>query len=53
MDQEDLTKAISTGKANHEEVLKAGEEAAKDLQSLLHALMVIIQDEEAAATVKV
>ena len=32
MDQEDLTKAIAAGKANHEEVLKAGEEAAKDLQ---------------------
>lgn len=28
----DLTEAIATGKANHEEVLKAGEEAAKDIQ---------------------
>lgn len=30
--REDLTRAIATGKANHEEVLKSGEEAAKDLQ---------------------
>lgn len=30
--REDLAKAIATGKANHEEVLIAGEEAAKDLQ---------------------
>ncbi|KAL8791427.1 MAG: hypothetical protein Q9213_000043 [Squamulea squamosa] len=66
--REDLTMAVAAGKANHEEVLKAGEEAAKDLQvpkpnatvaymltrvkGLLHALMVIIQDEEAGAKVK-
>lgn len=29
---DDLAQALATGKANHEEVLKAGEEAAKDLQ---------------------
>lgn len=29
---EDLAQALATGKANHEEVLKAGEEAGKDLQ---------------------
>lgn len=29
---EDLANALATGKASHEEVLKAGEEAAKDLQ---------------------
>lgn len=28
----DLTEAIARGKANHEEVLNAGEEAAKDIQ---------------------
>ncbi|KAL8653446.1 MAG: hypothetical protein Q9226_003844 [Calogaya cf. arnoldii] len=45
--REALTEAIATGKANHQEVLKAGEEASKDVQSLLHALMVIIKDEDA------
>ncbi|KAL8845898.1 MAG: hypothetical protein Q9221_008971 [Calogaya cf. arnoldii] len=48
--REALTEAIATGKANHEEVLKAGEEASKDVQSLLHALMVIIKDEDAVIT---
>ena len=32
MDPEELTEAIVAGKADHEEVLKAGEEAAGDLQ---------------------
>lgn len=31
-DRQALTRALATGKANHGEVLKAGEEAAKDLQ---------------------
>ncbi|CAL8582009.1 Purine nucleoside phosphorylase [Xanthoria parietina] len=50
--REDLTRAIATGKANHEEVLKSGEEAAKDLQSLLNALMVIIKTEDVIFTTK-
>ncbi|KAL8651391.1 MAG: hypothetical protein Q9210_003278, partial [Variospora velana] len=29
---DDLAQALAAGKANHEEVLKAGKEAAKDLQ---------------------
>ncbi|KAL8805499.1 MAG: hypothetical protein Q9223_004973 [Gallowayella weberi] len=49
LDRDDLAKAIATGKANHEEVLKAGEEAAKDLQGLVRALMVIIQEEGTVA----
>ncbi|KAI4146749.1 MAG: hypothetical protein L6R39_003336 [Caloplaca ligustica] len=39
---EDLAQALATGKANHEEVLKAGEEAGKDLQGLIHALALTI-----------
>ena len=31
-DRQELARALAVGKANHEEVLKAGEEAAKDLQ---------------------
>ncbi|KAL8724497.1 MAG: hypothetical protein Q9166_007917 [cf. Caloplaca sp. 2 TL-2023] len=50
--REDLAKAIATGKANHEEVLKAGEEAAKDIQGLIRALMVIVQNEGSVAAFK-
>lgn len=32
VDRGDLARTVAIGKANHEEVLKAGEEAAKDLQ---------------------
>ncbi|KAL8799196.1 MAG: hypothetical protein Q9182_006073 [Xanthomendoza sp. 2 TL-2023] len=49
LDQDDLAKAIATGRANHEEVLKAGEKAAKDLQGLVRALIVIIQEEGSVA----
>ncbi|KAL8869542.1 MAG: hypothetical protein Q9198_007857, partial [Flavoplaca austrocitrina] len=52
MDPEELTEAIAAGKADHEEVLKAGEEAAGDLQGLIHALMIDIKDEDAAITSK-
>lgn len=30
--RQDMARALAMGKANHEEVLKAGQEAAKDLQ---------------------
>ena len=36
MNQEGLTQAIAEGKATHEEVLKVGEEAVKDMQ--VHSL---------------
>ncbi|KAL9043191.1 MAG: hypothetical protein Q9180_000018 [Flavoplaca navasiana] len=52
MDPEELTQAIAAGKADHEEVLKAGEEAAADLQGLIHALIIDIKDEDAAITSK-
>lgn len=36
---DDLTKAIEEGKANHEEVLAAGREAAADVQHLVHGVV--------------
>jgi purine-nucleoside phosphorylase len=35
MNQAELTEHLSKGKANHEEVLEAGREAAKDMQALV------------------
>ncbi|KAL8895522.1 MAG: hypothetical protein Q9207_008137 [Kuettlingeria erythrocarpa] len=37
-----LAQALATGKANHEEVLKAGEEASQDLQGLVYALALTV-----------
>ncbi|KAI4128579.1 MAG: hypothetical protein LQ338_002673 [Usnochroma carphineum] len=48
---EDLANALATGKASHEEVLKAGEEAAKDLQALVHAVaLTIVREDVKVAT---
>ncbi|KAL8991940.1 MAG: hypothetical protein Q9169_007514 [Polycauliona sp. 2 TL-2023] len=45
-----LTQATAKNKANHEEVLMTGEEAAEDLQRFIHALMVVIKEEDAVIT---
>ncbi|KAL9007266.1 MAG: hypothetical protein Q9188_000069 [Gyalolechia gomerana] len=45
-DRQALTRALATGKANHGEVLKAGEEAAKDLEGLIQALAMTIVNED-------
>ncbi|KAI4281323.1 MAG: hypothetical protein L6R35_005680 [Caloplaca aegaea] len=41
-----LAQALAAGKANHEEVLKAGRESANDLQHLVHALALTIVREK-------
>ncbi|KAL8945136.1 MAG: hypothetical protein Q9211_000348 [Gyalolechia sp. 1 TL-2023] len=45
-DRQALTRALAEGKADHEEVLKAGEEATKDLQGLIQALAITIVNED-------
>ncbi|KAL8761845.1 MAG: hypothetical protein Q9184_002088 [Pyrenodesmia sp. 2 TL-2023] len=37
-----LAQALATGKANHQEVLQAGEEASQDLQGLVHAVALTV-----------
>jgi hypothetical protein len=39
MSQAQLTEHLSQGKANHEEVLEAGREAAKDMQALVKQIL--------------
>jgi purine-nucleoside phosphorylase len=39
MNQAELTEHLSKGKANHEEVLEAGREAAKDMQALVKEIL--------------
>lgn len=39
MNQAQLTEHLSQGKANHEEVLEAGREAAKDMQALVKQIL--------------
>jgi|TARA_R110002003_G_scaffold48_31_gene4216 purine-nucleoside phosphorylase len=39
MSQAELTEHLSQGKANHEEVLDAGREAAKDMQALVKQIL--------------
>lgn len=39
MSAADLTEHLSKGKANHEEVLEAGREAAKDMQALVKQIL--------------
>jgi purine-nucleoside phosphorylase len=39
MSQGQLTEHLSQGKANHEEVLEAGREAAKDMQALVKQIL--------------
>lgn len=39
MNQAELTEHLSKGKANHEEVLDAGREAAKDMQALVKQIV--------------
>lgn len=39
MNQAQLTEHLSKGKANHEEVLEAGREAAKDMQALVKQIL--------------
>jgi purine-nucleoside phosphorylase len=39
MNQGQLTEHLSQGKANHEEVLEAGREAAKDMQALVKQIL--------------
>ncbi|KAL8873171.1 MAG: hypothetical protein Q9174_001323, partial [Haloplaca sp. 1 TL-2023] len=46
MNREGLTQAIAEGKATHEEVLKAGEEAVKDIQSFVHKIVVSVMNDE-------
>ncbi|KAL9587553.1 MAG: hypothetical protein Q9212_000130 [Teloschistes hypoglaucus] len=52
MNQGELARAIAEGTASHEEVLKAGEEAALDLQTLIHDLMMTIMNEETGPATK-
>ena len=39
MNRRELTEHMSKGKANHEEVLEAGREAAKDMQALVKEIL--------------
>jgi len=39
MNRAELTEHLSQGKANHEEVLEAGREAAKDMQALVKQIL--------------
>jgi purine-nucleoside phosphorylase len=39
MNRAELTEHLSQGKANHEEVLEAGREAAKDMQALVKEIL--------------
>lgn len=39
MNRAELTEHLSKGKANHEEVLEAGREAAKDMQALVKEVL--------------
>lgn len=39
MSMDDLSDHLSKGKANHEEVLEAGREAAKDMQALVKQIL--------------
>jgi purine-nucleoside phosphorylase len=39
MSHEELSEHLSKGKANHEEVLEAGREAAKDMQALVKQIL--------------
>ncbi|KAL8971745.1 MAG: hypothetical protein Q9183_000901 [Haloplaca sp. 2 TL-2023] len=52
MNQEGLTQAITEGKATHEEVLKAGEEAAKDMQSFVYEIVMSVISEDVGARSK-
>jgi purine-nucleoside phosphorylase len=45
MDKAALIAHLSKGKANHEEVLEAGREAAKDMQALVKEILADLQDE--------
>ncbi|CAA9957899.1 hypothetical protein P3342_002702 [Pyrenophora teres f. teres] len=45
MNRRELTEHMSKGKANHEEVLEAGREAAKDMQALVKQILSDLQDE--------
>jgi purine-nucleoside phosphorylase len=40
MDSEQLQAFLSKGKANHEEVLEAGRDAAKDMQALVKQILI-------------
>jgi purine-nucleoside phosphorylase len=45
MSTAELTEHLSKGKANHEEVLEAGREAAKDMQALVKQILSDLHDE--------
>lgn len=45
MDQAALAAHLSKGKANHEEVLEAGREAAKDMQALVKQILADLHEE--------
>lgn len=45
MSKEELTAHLSQGKANHEEVLEAGREAAKDMQALVKQVLSDLYEE--------
>ena len=45
MNRRELTEHMSKGKANHEEVLEAGREAAKDMQALVKQILSDLQEE--------
>ena len=45
MNREQLTAHLSQGKANHEEVLEAGREAAKDMQALVKQILSDLEEQ--------
>lgn len=45
MNRAQLTEHLSQGKANHEEVLEAGREAAKDMQALVKQILSDLDEE--------
>lgn len=45
MSRAELTEHLNKGKANHEEVLEAGREAAKDMQALVKQILSDLHEE--------